>query len=74
MTTLKAEFDGRVFVPCQQVKLPVGTQVEVLLPFSLRGPTPDENREWQEILQEIASGPPAFPTVDEAMRHSRKRP
>ena len=31
MPALKAEFDGGVFVPCGEVKLPVETQVEVLL-------------------------------------------
>ena len=45
MPTLKAEFDGRVFVPCREVKLPVGTQVEVLLPGLLREPTEQDTLE-----------------------------
>ena len=74
MPTLNAEFDGRVFVPCGQVDLPPGTRVEVLLPAVPRLPTGDEDREWQQMLSEIAASAPAFATVEEAMRYSRKRP
>ena len=74
MPTLNAEFDGRVFVPCGQVDLPRGTRVQVLLPAVPRQPTADEDREWQEILGEIAGSQPEFATVEEAMRYSRKRP
>ena len=71
-STLQAEFDGRVFVPRQQVILPVGTTVEVLIPPT--EPSAEDDREWRELLQEIHASEPAFPTVDEALRQSRKRP
>lgn len=75
MPTLTAKFDGRAFVPSNPVDLPVGTEVEVLLPPApLREPTPEENDEWRQIRGEILQGPPEFPTVDEAMKRSRKRP
>jgi hypothetical protein len=74
MPTVRAEFDGRVFVPRQQVQLPVGTPVEVVWPKTVAPPTPEESRQWQEILQEIASRPPAFATVEDALRYSRKLP
>ncbi|HXG11122.1 MAG TPA: hypothetical protein VNK04_15285 [Gemmataceae bacterium] len=32
MTTVKARFDGRVFIPEQPVKLPAGSIVEIPLP------------------------------------------
>ncbi len=32
MATLKAVFDGNVFVPCKTVDLPAGTEVEIVLP------------------------------------------
>lgn len=71
-STLQAEFDGRVFVPRQQVSLPVGTTVEVLIPPA--EPSAEEDREWHDLLQEIHGSEPAFPTVDEALRRSRMRP
>ncbi len=74
MTTIKAEFDGRVFVPCEAVELPVGTRVEVLVPGVPRPPTPEELREWQEIRRDLETSEPPFPSVDEAMRYTRKRP
>jgi hypothetical protein len=85
MSTIKANFDGRVFVPADAVELPVGTQVDVLLPSSPTTatagsspppatPSATEQAAWAEIRKELAATPPAFPTVEEAMRHSRKRP
>ncbi len=71
-STLQAEFDGRVFVPRQQVTLPVGTTVEVLIPPT--EPSDEDDREWCDLLQEIHASEPAFPTVDEALRQSRMRP
>jgi len=32
MTTIKTRFDGRVFVPEQQVNLPPGTEITICLP------------------------------------------
>jgi hypothetical protein len=74
MDTVKAEFDGKVFVPCEDVELPRGTKVEVLIPGTPRPPTEEEAKEWKKILQEIQDNPPAFPSVDSALKHSRKRP
>ncbi len=74
MPIVKADFDGRVFVPCERVELPVGTRVEVVVPGPPRKPTPEENQEWQRILQELASTEPYFPTLEEAMRYTRKYP
>ena len=71
-STLQAEFDGRVFVPRQQVSLPVGTTVEVLIPPT--EPTAEDDREWRDLVREIHTSEPAFPTVDEALRQSRMRP
>jgi hypothetical protein len=74
MSVVKAEFDGRVFVPCEPLNLPAGTRVEVIVPGPPPKLTPEEAREWQEILQQIAATEPPFPTVEEAMRYTRKRP
>jgi hypothetical protein len=81
MLSIKASFDGRVFVPQDAVELPVGTQVEVVLPTgqaatlsSPRDPTADEQAEWVAIRNEISSSVPAFATVEEAITRSRKRP
>lgn len=72
MPFVQAEFDGRVFVPCQPVELPAGTRVEVVVPPPKM--TQDQLKEWEDIAQQIESSAPHFPTVDEAMRYSRKRP
>ena len=74
MIALTARYDGRAFVPTEQVDLPTGTEVEVWIPGSPRKPTPQEQREWDETLAEVRATAPAFPTVDEALRQSRKRP
>ncbi len=74
MTTVKAEFDGRVFIPCQPVQLPPGTAVEVIVPDGPRQLSAEELREWQETLRELSSSEPYFSTLEEAMRYSRKRP
>ena len=85
MSTIRANFDGQVFVPREAVRLPVGTQVDVVLPTTGAAttattnmpppaPTADEDAEWSLIREEIAATEPAFPTVEDAMRHSRKRP
>jgi hypothetical protein len=73
MPTIQAEFDGQVFVPREAVNLPVGTPVKVVLPDLPRKPTEEENRQWQDILQQLAATEPPFPTVDEALEATRKR-
>jgi hypothetical protein len=74
MATVKAEFDGRVFVPSAPVSLPAGTRVEVILPSAPPKLTPEELAEWKQIEKDIAASEPVFPTLDEAMRYLRKRP
>jgi len=46
MTTVKARFDGRVFVPEEPVDLPVGYELEIAIetPPAEDGATPAENR------------------------------
>jgi predicted DNA-binding antitoxin AbrB/MazE fold protein len=69
---VQAEFDGRVFVPCQPVELPAGTRVEVVVPPAKM--TEEQRTEWEEIANQIEASAPHFPTVDEALRYTRKRP
>ncbi len=72
MPIVKADFDGRVFVPCTPVDLAAGTRVDVVLPNTPEKLTADEVREWQEIERQIAASPPAYPTVEDAMKSMRK--
>jgi len=72
MATMKAEFDGRVFVPYEPVELPAGTKVEVIIPP--RKPTEEENRQWQEFLKKLRASEPYFPTLEDALRYTRKYP
>jgi hypothetical protein len=74
MPVVRAEFDGRVFVPCTPVDLAAGTRVDVVLPSCPEELTADEVAEWREIERQIAVSPPVFPTLDEAMQSTRKRP
>jgi hypothetical protein len=74
MPVVKAEFDGRVFVPCTPVELAAGTRVDVILPRLPDKLTADELAEWQAIEAQIAASVPHFSTVEEAMQHTRKRP
>ena len=74
MPTLKAEYDGRVFVPCTPVDLVAGTKVEIILPSLPQKLTAAEMREWQEIERQIAASPPYFPTLEEALQYTRKGP
>lgn len=74
MIKIQARFDGRVFIPLGEVPVPAGTNVEVLLPSRPAPLTPHEQQEWQAILDALANSPPAFPSLEEAMRYTRKRP
>jgi hypothetical protein len=74
MSTVKAEFDGRVFVPLDPIQLPAGTKVEVIVLGLPRAPTAEEKQVWQQIQQELTSSEPYFATVEDALRYSRKRP
>jgi len=74
MLPIKAQFDGRVFVPSEPVTLPVGTPVEVVVSDPFRRLTPGEMREWAGIRQRLSATDQPFPTVDEFMRYARNRP
>lgn len=74
--TIPIEFNGHVFVPLVPVELPEGTRCVVQLP-ALGPPPPvtDEHRQlWDEITRQVEAGPPAYPTVDDAMHALRGRP
>lgn len=73
MTVVDAEFDGRAFVPSEPVTLPLGTRVRVVVPAAVRRPTAEEERLWREVLNDLAGSEPAFPTVEDALRPSRRR-
>ncbi|MFN4261476.1 MAG: hypothetical protein ACK4RK_19505 [Gemmataceae bacterium] len=45
MSMIRATYDGKVFVPCELVELPVGTVVEVHTPAPPPKPTAEEQRE-----------------------------
>ena len=72
MPYVQAEFDGRVFVPCQPLDLAAGTRVEVIVPPPKM--TEDQLKQWEEVARQIESSAPHFPTVEDALRYSRKRP
>ena len=79
MTTVLTKFDGKVFVPEQPVDLPVGAEVSVTIPSASGLPptrpfSPEEDRDWEQILAQIRGGEPDPPTADEAMRKIRMRP
>lgn len=70
MAKVIAKFDGHVFVPCEPVELPVGVLVEVQTPAVPRKPTPEEAREWQELLKHWRSLPTQG-TLDDYLRYKR---
>jgi hypothetical protein len=74
MATIKAEFDGRVFVPCQTVNLAPGTQVGIFIAELPKPMSEEEKTAWERILAQLATSEPYFLTVDDALRYSRKRP
>ena len=82
MATVIAQFDGQNFVPEQPVDVPVGTKVTITLPVASppaiplppRQPTAEEKANWEEFLRELNATEPYFPTVEEALRYSRKYP
>jgi hypothetical protein len=74
METILAEYDGKVFVPCEPVQLPVGTKVLVSKVWPPGIQTPEQKAEWEELKKQIESTDPYFSTVDEAMRYAKKRP
>lgn len=68
MTTLKARYDGRVFVPQEPVDLPAGLVVDIPLPES--PPSPPSRKplaELAEVLKQFPADPDWPP--DGAMQH-----
>jgi hypothetical protein len=77
MTTVKAKFDGQVFVPCQPVDLPKGTTADVIIPDPLilpdppYQPTEEEQRIFEEIRKDLAAAPPPVGSFDDYLRYKR---
>lgn len=74
MVIVKAIFDGKVFVPAEQVDLPPGSAVAIVLSTPSLSTVSQESAEWEDLLREIRSAPPYFASPDEALHYSRKRP
>ena len=81
MTTIVAEFDGKVFVPEQPVDLLPGTKVAIALPgadqqlaANRRRPTAEQRRELEQFIAELNQSPPYFPTAEDALAYSRMYP
>ena len=53
MATINAEFDGRVFIPCQPVNLPPGTQVGIVIPEPPRPMTEEEKLELDRRARDV---------------------
>jgi hypothetical protein len=79
MATVKARFDGCVFIPLLPVTLPADTLVDITVPDEYVSPwppgnvSPEQRREWEELVQMLQAGESPFPTVEDAMRYLRKR-
>jgi len=81
MTTVNVELDGTAFVPQQPVDLPVGTKGTVAIAHSTakslvpkRRPSAEAIAEKNRYVAELNATEPYFPTVEDAIRYSRKRP
>jgi hypothetical protein len=70
MNTIKARFDGKVFIPCEPVEIPVGWQVEIAVPSPPPELTPEQLKEWEELKAEWDAHPPQG-TFDEYLRYKR---
>jgi hypothetical protein len=71
MPTVRAEFDGRVFVPCEPLDIPVGTKADVFFIPPPAWLTPEQQKEWQEFQDQIAANPPPVGTFDDYLRYKR---
>jgi len=58
VTTIKAKFDGRVFVPEEPVDLPVGYELEIALD---RSPQSNGDATKKTALQQLAEAARKFP-------------
>ncbi|HKI36115.1 MAG TPA: antitoxin AF2212-like protein [Gemmataceae bacterium] len=57
MITVKARYNGEVFVPLEPVGIPVGVCVDVIV--MPREATPDEEQHFQEVMKQMLEGAPA---------------
>lgn len=57
MTTVKAKFDGRAFVPEEPVDLPVGYELEIVMPTAGNGVKKPKTA-LQELVEILKSYPP----------------
>jgi hypothetical protein len=57
MVTLKARFDGRVFVPEEPVNLPVGCELEISITALPNGPTAGTLCQLAEIAGQFPANP-----------------
>jgi len=82
MATVRAKFDGRVFVPDEPVDLPVGYELEIALE---RSPTSNGGETTKTALQQLAEAASKFPPnpdlprdyaaqIDHYLRGTPKRP
>jgi hypothetical protein len=74
MTTVIAEFDGKVFIPQGPVELAPGTKVAIPLPTPACVPTAEDRQSWEELMRKLNETEPYFPTVEDAIGYSRKYP
>ena len=63
METILAEYDGKVFVPCEPVQLEVGAKVLVSRVWPPGIQTPEQKAEWEELMKQVESTEPPFPTA-----------
>ena len=76
---IPVEFDGKVFVPLGPVSLPVGAKCGVEVSPIARSNasallpplTPEERKEWDEMLAASRTTPPFPPTFEEYLRFQR---
>jgi hypothetical protein len=68
LSTVKARFDGRVFVPQEPVDLPVGMELEIVLPRSV--PNGTDNGSLAALTESLEKLPvnPDWP-ADGAAQH-----
>lgn len=57
MTTVKARFDGRVFIPEQPVDLPVGQAVDVQIPTPTKPSRATPLADLAAVLEELPPNP-----------------
>lgn len=74
MITIKARFDGRVFVPESPVDLPAGSSVEIVFPAPTAPPAPaapEHSKPPLVVLMELLDELPANPNLpkDFAAQH-----